>query len=638
MAAIDDVQFLLENSEEDSVQVVVDSRDRDYRIHPHPSEYVVNFDVPIRNVYGLEVLDATLASSMYNIDRHNNQFRLVMIDFPGPLKESDNGNLAGADMAETIIVGMGRVRLLQRYFDEMLPFLVVIEKFAYDKAVEEGGFSPEGVPETNDPALGNVSDWSSSAILIRNAAVVPVVRHNSDHDNDPGYVVVTLDTDGSKYAVSRQEPLAKIIESPGSMYYLTVNLDKHVMEEDAETSGSSSEEEGGDQGDQGDQSGASTGDTNHDDDDPARTIIHMVWFEIVPTTPASLDELSDMETFSIRLRPKDIHMTPASYDLAQLRNGVAEHLDDDDIDLTGQHGMQLERTFKFTYTCPRMFMLDMGHSTMREVLGFDAIDGSHNSGDPPYRQIRFGDNDHIFLSVYHPPEDEEGDWRLTSPGVIFLGGEPYVKLRCPEIEDFLSSSAAGYGAYYTGFAIFKLAGNNMATHLRFDFGNIKHKPIHPIGKLHRLTFRFELMRGGLYDFKGVNNMMLLSIKRYVPSQKMRFEGSVLNPEYDPNFLRYRLRQLVHPEDPSVNLEEFERRVPRPSAPSSSSRRKKRGCGGSEKSDDVDNKDEEDDDDCERGASRSEEGIRTVHTDNESVYDYSTDDSFDDYQNDLQTWR
>jgi hypothetical protein len=72
----------------------------------------------------------------------------------------------------------------------------------------------------------------------------------------------------------------------------------------------------------------------------------------------------------------------------------------------------------------------------------------------------------------------------------------------------------------------------------------------------RLTLRFEMSDGVLYDFKGVNNQLLLSIKYYAPTQgtdhAMGARGSIgaalpaivstLNPDYDPDFMRYMSRQ------------------------------------------------------------------------------------------------
>ena len=50
---IDDIDFLKENSENDSVIIFIDSERRDYIAFPTPSEYSVTFDQPFKNVYSV---------------------------------------------------------------------------------------------------------------------------------------------------------------------------------------------------------------------------------------------------------------------------------------------------------------------------------------------------------------------------------------------------------------------------------------------------------------------------------------------------------------------------------------------------------------------------------------------------------
>jgi hypothetical protein len=122
--------------------------------------------------------------------------------------------------------------------------------------------------------------------------------------------------------------------------------------------------------------------------------------------------------------------------------------------------------------------------------------------------------------------------------MINLGGARYLILRCPELEDHLYGSYA-YNSNTPGIGMFKLAASqNEITNLRWDFASLSRKPIHPIGKLSKLTFRFELPNGKLYDFKGVNHQFLLAIKFYSPSRKNKFKKSILNPNYNANLIQY----------------------------------------------------------------------------------------------------
>jgi len=64
--------LMKKNSIKQNYTFLVDSRDRDKIAYPNPSQYVVNFTAPFQNVIGLELVDATIPRTMYNIDRYNN--------------------------------------------------------------------------------------------------------------------------------------------------------------------------------------------------------------------------------------------------------------------------------------------------------------------------------------------------------------------------------------------------------------------------------------------------------------------------------------------------------------------------------------------------------------------------------------
>jgi hypothetical protein len=131
---------------------------------------------------------------------------------------------------------------------------------------------------------------------------------------------------------------------------------------------------------------------------------------------------------------------------------------------------------------------------------------------------------------------------MIPPGIVNLAGVFYVLLRCPEIESHLYNSFA-YSQNCPGIAMFRLGSIMQIREPRLDFTNFVKKPFHPIGKLSKLTFRFELVTGQLYDFKGVNHNMLLTLKFYAPKliePKMKY---TLNPNYNPNYLEYMVHRM-----------------------------------------------------------------------------------------------
>ena len=73
---IDDIDYLLKHSQEESIIMMIDSRKRDKVIYPNPGEFEVIFDEPIQNVSGIEVLDTSIPRTMFMTDTHNNSLRV----------------------------------------------------------------------------------------------------------------------------------------------------------------------------------------------------------------------------------------------------------------------------------------------------------------------------------------------------------------------------------------------------------------------------------------------------------------------------------------------------------------------------------------------------------------------------------
>lgn len=76
---IDDIDYLLKNSVEQSVVLYVDSSMRNKLHYPHPNEYTITFEQPFKNVYGFEVMDGAIPSTMYNIDKYNNDVYFAVV-------------------------------------------------------------------------------------------------------------------------------------------------------------------------------------------------------------------------------------------------------------------------------------------------------------------------------------------------------------------------------------------------------------------------------------------------------------------------------------------------------------------------------------------------------------------------------
>jgi len=136
--------------------------------------------------------------------------------------------------------------------------------------------------------------------------------------------------------------------------------------------------------------------------------------------------------------------------------------------------------------------------------------------------------------------------RIGAPGIYSLIGEPYLIIRCKEIEENSYRSLA-YTNHQLGIAKIKL-GIVGYREERIDFASIPNREFHPVGRLTRLTLRFETGSGLLYDFKGVNHNITFGIQYYEPIQKKSFTKSIMNTNYDGDFMNYMYRQEEQEEE------------------------------------------------------------------------------------------
>jgi hypothetical protein len=72
--SIEDINYLKKNSIKDNIIYKIDSSSRNKSIYLNPNKYVIDFEQPFKNVYGIEILDSSIPRTMYQIDKYNNTF------------------------------------------------------------------------------------------------------------------------------------------------------------------------------------------------------------------------------------------------------------------------------------------------------------------------------------------------------------------------------------------------------------------------------------------------------------------------------------------------------------------------------------------------------------------------------------
>ena len=69
---MEDIDYLRANSERASYMFYVDSSQRDRTMYPNPNEYAIQFTTPFKNVYAIEVVDASIPRTQYNVESDTN--------------------------------------------------------------------------------------------------------------------------------------------------------------------------------------------------------------------------------------------------------------------------------------------------------------------------------------------------------------------------------------------------------------------------------------------------------------------------------------------------------------------------------------------------------------------------------------
>lgn len=191
-------------------------------------------------------------------------------------------------------------------------------------------------------------------------------------------------------------------------------------------------------------------------------------------------------------------------------------------------------------------IVDMKRTTLSENLGFDLYP-TMNQTDR-YISNGYTTTGSVLAKMFYSRTNANYDANLsindkyiiTSPGIVYFIGNKYIIMRCPEIEEHLYRSLS-YSKNTLGIAKIRVDSVGINSE-KLTITKIPVREFHPIGKLSRMSFRFETNKGRLYDFKGLNHNIIFAIFYYEPIQKNTPKNSILNPEYKMNYLDYLYKQ------------------------------------------------------------------------------------------------
>lgn len=187
------------------------------------------------------------------------------------------------------------------------------------------------------------------------------------------------------------------------------------------------------------------------------------------------------------------------------------------------------------------------------IVPFESSESFRNNDD----KLEFVTDTEVCM-MYHLHVDIK-KYSITAPGRYNFASDRYLILRCKEIESHTLTSIKMFehdthNLFTYGIAKIKL-GSFGYQNERFDFNKIPMVEFHPIGKLDRLTFRFEKMNNKLYDFKGIHHTMTIKINYYLP-ELPNFKNNILTPMYDPTDIntrqRYTNNNHIQPSQPTAS--------------------------------------------------------------------------------------
>lgn len=216
-----------------------------------------------------------------------------------------------------------------------------------------------------------------------------------------------------------------------------------------------------------------------------------------------------------------------------------------------------ELSNKIIFTCKKPFILNMNISTLAETLGCD-LTIERSNDNILYKFFNNYQGNIKLLKMYHSCYNNNSElYQIISPGIVFFIGEKYIIIRSPEIEEHAFGSL-GYNNYSQGIAKFKVSGIGINDE-KVEITKLPIKEFHPIGKLSKITFKFETASGNFYDFKGVNHTITYVIKYLKPKLlNMNEFKPLLNPNYINNFNEYRYTNDDQEYDDKENKNEYSR--------------------------------------------------------------------------------
>lgn len=520
---IEDVDYLRSNSKKETYVFLVDSAERDRNAYPNPSSYVVNFTTPFANVVGLEVVDASIPRTQYNIDIYNNTLCFMIHDNSLIGVPLDPGNFTTV----TIPPGDYSIQtLLPKINDALVATVVGHEHYVQAHIYAETVSSPPEItnllkfvcpyPFVFDMQASTVAESLGFHMYTQKSEMaLPILDQRYTIGTTTATIVNqqlyhSVDILDHTVALGR---LTTLFEGPRGVIDRVSLTDSQTYVAQSFTVTS-------------------------------RTFLSGIWAALSGIGSIRWEIFRDLVTGGAPGEPVAyaygaINISESDGTLSQ-SNRVAPVLLSE-----GKYWIQFSRTSS-AQNATILYNDDI-NNVENLIMKQDDTSG--------WTEVKVGD---VVGTASIKIQTSDEYHTLIGPGTYNFIGERYIVLRCPEIEENSYRSLA-YSKYFLGLSMFRLGlvglSDNPVNHV-----SIPKREFHPVGKLARLTLRFETINGELYDFKGVNHTLTLALHYLAPTipAGAEFKRSIINPNYNGNFLEYMYTQENQEGDSDDQEEDYNR--------------------------------------------------------------------------------
>lgn len=612
--SIEDINYLKANSIKQSYTFLIDSNERDRKVYPNPNNYTIEFSDPFKNVIGMEIIDASIPRTMYNIDAENNtMYYYIGKDDNDELIKNGISENINADLEVTnsdIVDDSLRIRTHNYAFVKNQVNLYNIYSENNGIGGEKTGITFTFTVKTAVNFIEGTGDDVDNSYTIIDFRYDHLINATTVDDSPIVVKVIRLKTEDIQQQIF--DLSFKIGTETNEFILYNINLDDftHItwcisdnniwtiylnsITDLSKTYTSSKSLINVYYTEKyiGKRYGYKNGDWNTgslyiknfkiynkvlnqeevincmNNNYGDKSYLPVIWYKM---TEASNLTKNHGNTYNnnypglfnyIDIFKKTI-IEPGNY---TLKTFITSYDEDENFEIGFTNNSDpYELTNLINVYSKKPFILDMKRSTISETIGFDLRANAINSSNKyNYKNIYSGNPNmiKIFHSILNNnPEKNFSNgfvdiYKVVSPGIVYFIGNKYIIMKCPEIEEHLYRSLS-YSKFSLGLAKFRVD-NVGINNERLTITKIPVREFHPIGKFTKMTLRFETNTGTLYDFKGVNHNIVFAIYYYEPTQKSMPYKSLLNPEYKMNYIEYKYSQEQIESDSDDDEEDFSR--------------------------------------------------------------------------------